>query len=290
MDVFGSSDPFFILRLGSKYQKTSVKKNNLNPTYNETFSFRADLSASTKILSVECFDWDRLSAQDFIGSIQIPYEEYQDEPTRKWFPLNDKKSKHKGDVELEITYSSEGGGRSTPPPVYVVGQAPPAFWNTFETNPPEGKYSWEQSRSPPPPPPPPAGPADAVSAELESYKLKDILRDAKSSLFPRPLETTVSALSEKRDIVQRFAALDTALQHIRVLQKLLPARDLQAVESYADHIYISPGVLSGTSSRDQAMAARLRSEAEMVPFPFDSLSRLFGEYNRLLSLPVYQEF
>ncbi|XP_062853575.1 synaptotagmin-2 isoform X1 [Trichomycterus rosablanca] len=77
MDVGGLSDPYVKIQLLQngkrlKKKKTTVKKNTLNPYYNESFSFEIPLEQMQKILVVvTVFDYDKIGKNDAIGKIFI---------------------------------------------------------------------------------------------------------------------------------------------------------------------------------------------------------------------------
>ncbi|KAK7145302.1 hypothetical protein R3I94_011413 [Phoxinus phoxinus] len=77
MDVGGLSDPYVKIQLLQngkrlKKKKTTVKKNTLNPYYNESFSFEIPLEQMQKIIVVvTVFDYDKIGKNDAIGKIFI---------------------------------------------------------------------------------------------------------------------------------------------------------------------------------------------------------------------------
>ncbi|XP_041946239.1 synaptotagmin-2 isoform X1 [Alosa sapidissima] len=77
MDVGGLSDPYVkiqVLQNGKKFKKkkTTVKKNTLNPYFNESFSFEIPLEQMQKILVVvTVFDYDKIGSNDAIGKLFI---------------------------------------------------------------------------------------------------------------------------------------------------------------------------------------------------------------------------
>ncbi|XP_051986520.1 synaptotagmin-2-like [Xyrauchen texanus] len=77
MDVGGLSDPYVKIQLLQngkrlKKKKTTVKKNTLNPYYNESFSFEIPLEQMQKIIvAVTVFDYDKIGKNDAIGKIFI---------------------------------------------------------------------------------------------------------------------------------------------------------------------------------------------------------------------------
>ncbi|XP_047202512.1 synaptotagmin-2 isoform X2 [Girardinichthys multiradiatus] len=77
MDACGLSDPYVKIQLLQggkrlKKKKTNVKKNTLNPYYNESFSFEIPLEQMQKILVViTVFDYDKIGKNDAIGKIFV---------------------------------------------------------------------------------------------------------------------------------------------------------------------------------------------------------------------------
>ncbi|XP_048878234.1 synaptotagmin-2-like isoform X2 [Brienomyrus brachyistius] len=77
MDVGGLSDPYVkihLLQNGKrlKKKKTTVKKNTLNPYYNESFSFEIPLEQMQKIVAVvTVLDYDKIGKNDAIGKVFV---------------------------------------------------------------------------------------------------------------------------------------------------------------------------------------------------------------------------
>jgi len=84
----GRSDPYVILRLGDLKQKTKHINGTLEPTWNQTFLFpiKGELDYS-KRLFVEVWDWDRLSKDDFMGSMSLEVSEITEDETDQWYIL-----------------------------------------------------------------------------------------------------------------------------------------------------------------------------------------------------------
>ncbi|CAG8634874.1 3810_t:CDS:2 [Funneliformis caledonium] len=68
-DLVGKSDPYVKLILDeNNIQTTQTKKNDLNPVYNEQFSFNVD---GQKKLEIKVFDKDTVGDDDLIGEEKI---------------------------------------------------------------------------------------------------------------------------------------------------------------------------------------------------------------------------
>ena len=69
MDLGGVSDPYVIIKVGSQAaQRTTVKQKTVNPTWDETFSFRIESMDDDVVLDV--WDQDQL-ADDYMGQVQL---------------------------------------------------------------------------------------------------------------------------------------------------------------------------------------------------------------------------
>eukprot|EP00062_Callorhinchus_milii_P009498 gi/632953408/ref/XP_007892400.1/ PREDICTED: synaptotagmin-2 isoform X1 [Callorhinchus milii] len=77
MDVGGLSDPYVKIHLLTngkrlKKKKTTVKKNTLNPYYNESFSFEIPFEQIQKVqVCVTVLDYDKIGKNDAIGKIFV---------------------------------------------------------------------------------------------------------------------------------------------------------------------------------------------------------------------------
>jgi hypothetical protein len=62
MDIMGKSDPYVKLKMtGDRLQskKTTVKMSNLNPEWNEVFTF-AVKDPNSQVLEIHAYDWDKV--------------------------------------------------------------------------------------------------------------------------------------------------------------------------------------------------------------------------------------
>ncbi|KAJ0243943.1 Synaptotagmin-3 [Hirschfeldia incana] len=114
-DLLGTSDPYVKLSLtGEKLpaKKTTIKKRNLNPEWNEHFKLIVK-DPTSQVLQLEVFDWDKVGGHDRLGMQMIPLKKINP-GEKKLFNLDLIKNsnivmdvpekKQRGKLELDLRY------------------------------------------------------------------------------------------------------------------------------------------------------------------------------------------
>ncbi|KAG8651180.1 hypothetical protein MANES_07G098800v8 [Manihot esculenta] len=113
-DLLGTSDPYVKLSLtGDKLpaKKTTIKKNNLNPVWNENFKLIVK-DPQSQVLQLQVFDWDKVGGHDRLGMQLIPLKVLTNhEPKEFTLDLlkhtkinNSQDKKRRGQIVVELTF------------------------------------------------------------------------------------------------------------------------------------------------------------------------------------------
>uniref|UniRef100_A0A4W4EBZ6 RAS p21 protein activator 4 n=1 Tax=Electrophorus electricus TaxID=8005 RepID=A0A4W4EBZ6_ELEEL len=96
-DRNGASDPFVRVRYNGKSQESVVKK-SCYPRWNESFEFELDDPLADSLLTVEVWDWDLVSKNDFLGKVLFSINRLQlAQQEEGWFHLGPDEPKHSQD-------------------------------------------------------------------------------------------------------------------------------------------------------------------------------------------------
>lgn len=115
MDLLGLSDPYVKLSLSGERlpaKKTTIKKKNLNPEWNENFKLIVK-DPKSQVLNINVYDWDKVGAHDRLGSQVVPLKVLTPQEPKeftldllKHTDISDpQKKKHRGKVVVELTYA-----------------------------------------------------------------------------------------------------------------------------------------------------------------------------------------
>ncbi|KAG0453251.1 hypothetical protein HPP92_025915 [Vanilla planifolia] len=114
-DLMGKADPYVKLKLTDDNlpsKKTTVKKNNLNPEWNEEFKFVVQ-DPESQTLELDVYDWEQVGKHEKMGMNVIRLSDLApDEPTLLTLDLlknldaNDlQNKKSRGNLVVEVTYN-----------------------------------------------------------------------------------------------------------------------------------------------------------------------------------------
>ncbi|KAL0484274.1 C2 and transmembrane domain-containing protein [Acrasis kona] len=99
-DFSGTSDPYVIVRLGNQQGKSKTVMKNLNPVWNESYTF--DVTNMSDVLTFNVIDYDYLSSDDPMGNIGILLSTIpKNQPQALNLPLSNCKG---GSLNVEISF------------------------------------------------------------------------------------------------------------------------------------------------------------------------------------------
>eukprot|EP00268_Persea_americana_P046887 TRINITY_DN484_c0_g1_i1.p1 TRINITY_DN484_c0_g1~~TRINITY_DN484_c0_g1_i1.p1 ORF type:complete len:538 (+),score=109.73 TRINITY_DN484_c0_g1_i1:832-2445(+) len=113
-DLMGKSDPYVKLKLTEDKlpsKKTTVKHSNLNPEWNEEFTWVVR-GPESQALEVAVYDWEQVGRHDKMGMNVIPLKELTPDETKtltlellkNMDPNDPQNEKSRGQITLEVTY------------------------------------------------------------------------------------------------------------------------------------------------------------------------------------------
>lgn len=113
-DLLGTSDPYVQLRLsGEKLpaKRTTVKMNNLNPEWNESFNLTVK-DLQSQVLELHVYDWDKFGPHDKLGMQVVPLTLISSHEPKEFIlnlvrnqNLNDPHNKKpRGQLTVELSY------------------------------------------------------------------------------------------------------------------------------------------------------------------------------------------
>lgn len=76
MDITGKADPYCVLKFGGQQQKSNYIKQELNPVWNEVFTF--DVETGKEVMEISVYDRDDFGTDDFEGKLEFDLEEFKD--------------------------------------------------------------------------------------------------------------------------------------------------------------------------------------------------------------------
>jgi Ca2+-binding EF-hand superfamily protein len=102
MDIGGKSDPYVILSCENQQIETRYISNDLNPVWEETFTFQ--IQKGTEDLSVIVMDHDTLGRHDFEGQVLIPLQSIADQMKHdQFFDLHGKNPNEPWQGRIHLT-------------------------------------------------------------------------------------------------------------------------------------------------------------------------------------------
>ncbi|KAK9018729.1 hypothetical protein V6N11_033776 [Hibiscus sabdariffa] len=115
MDFLGTSDPYVKLSLSGESfpaKKTTIKKRNLNPVWNEKFKLIVK-DPTSQVIQLEVFDWDKVGGHDRLGMQFVPLKLLTPNETKEFkldllkhtFMGDPADKKQRGNIVIELTYA-----------------------------------------------------------------------------------------------------------------------------------------------------------------------------------------
>ncbi|XVE99297.1 hypothetical protein REPUB_Repub03eG0186600 [Reevesia pubescens] len=116
MDILGTSDPYVKLNLTGERlpaKKTTIKKRNLNPEWNEKFKLIVK-DPQSQVLQLQVFDWDKVGNHDRLGMQFVPLKLLTPHETKEFkldllkhtnINIDPQDMKQRGKIEVELTYA-----------------------------------------------------------------------------------------------------------------------------------------------------------------------------------------
>ncbi|CAL9101812.1 synaptotagmin-2-like [Musa acuminata AAA Group] len=113
-DLLGKSDPYVKLKLSDDNlpsKKTTVKRSNLNPEWNEEFKLVVK-EPESQALELSVYDWEQVGKHDKMGVNSIPLKDLTPDETKSLTldllknldPNDPQNDKSRGQIVLEVTY------------------------------------------------------------------------------------------------------------------------------------------------------------------------------------------
>ncbi|XP_008788435.2 synaptotagmin-2-like isoform X1 [Phoenix dactylifera] len=113
-DLLGKSDPYVKLKLSGDNlpsKKTTVKRNNLNPEWNEEFKL-VIRDPESQVLDLSIYDWEQVGKHERMGMNTIPLRDLTADETKSLTldllknmdPNDTQNDKSRGQMVVEVTY------------------------------------------------------------------------------------------------------------------------------------------------------------------------------------------
>ncbi|XP_020096310.1 synaptotagmin-2-like [Ananas comosus] len=113
-DLMGKADPYVKLKLTDDKlpsKKTTVKRNNLNPEWNEEFKLVVK-DPESQVVEFDVFDWEQVGKHDKMGMNVVPLKDLTPDETRSFTldllktldPNDPQNDKSRGQLVVELTF------------------------------------------------------------------------------------------------------------------------------------------------------------------------------------------